>query len=64
MRKYSEVGSEKKRGRYNAYKFDFTWAMLLYIDEGYNGRSQTDEDVLLIADSLAIAWPGLNIKEL
>lgn len=38
--------------------------MPLYIDEGYNGRSQTDEDVLLIADSLAVAWPGLNIKEL
>ena len=34
MRKYSEVGSEKKRGRYNTYKFDFTWAMLLYIGEG------------------------------
>jgi len=27
--------------------------MPLYIDEGYNGWSQTDEDVLLIADSLA-----------
>jgi len=32
--------------------------MPLYIDEGYNGWSQIDEDVLLIADSLAVAWPG------